>query len=705
MKPAKEAEKSPFPECGQSLPKVVNKSGISCDFCGKTFKFQTTLRQHEIIHYGIKQHECELCHHRFLHKSTLKCHLRMHTGEKPYKCPHCPKTFRGQTALNCHIFRHTNEGAKCPVCSKVFATSSIVKQHLKQVHTTERSNVCNLCGVTYKHLKSLRMHLRNHQKRVCPECDAEFDSVYAMLKHRKQSHMKENLPFKCEHCDRTFEHRSKLASHTNLRGRPFQCELCCHSFNKQEFLTNHERRIHWKEMGLERLKVAEPLNGWNRKGIPKPKRTKTSSKPIQTKDLNSDNGLIAEREKQNDSCDGKDVLTMRVKEDMSTIKEEPAIVSDPLEPETTGEYHEYIFKPEQPCSKAMAQQEDFCNEPVLKREEKLDNVIYVNNSIGSQNIQVKTPVKPLKAGHNKNNHLCCPLCGIICDGTAALRRHQCEPRRKQQQSSKDSLICEICGHSYASVATLLVHHVQQHRVARFQCDRCHRSFGFRCILEKHIRSEHELERMPCNLCGKTFKYAQDLKVHMQHHDDPRPFKCDQCDSTFRFPGALRSHKILHQKEHPFKCDVCGKDFRYENSLRVHKRLHTGVKKFKCDVCEREFSTKAPMLRHMKVHESGREMACVVCGLVYYKKVDLEIHQSKKHPDHASVGKVKPILRCDKCGKEFTKKSNLKAHSYTHEEVYRFPCKQCSQSFKQRAGLLNHTTVYHRETIVPATAGS
>ncbi|XP_053665941.1 zinc finger protein ZFP2-like [Anopheles marshallii] len=685
MKPTEAVEKPELPECGQALAKVVNKNAIVCEFCGKTFKSQAALRQHEIIHYGIKQHECESCHRRFLHKTTLTCHQRMHTGEKPYKCPHCPKTFRGQTALNCHIFRHTNEGPKCPVCSKVYATSSVMKQHLKQVHTTERSNVCNLCGVTYKHRNSLRIHLRNHQKRVCPECGAEFDSVHAMLKHRKQSHKKENLPFKCEHCDRAFEHRSKLASHENLRGRLFQCELCCHSFNKQDFLTNHQRRIHWKVMGLERLRVAEPLNGWNRKGIPKPKGTKTSSKAMQQEGINIQNGLVDECGKQNDSCDAKDV---------STIKEESAIVSDHADLETTDECHV-----RQPCSDVMPREEDFSNEPVLNREEKLDNVTYANNSTDSQNIQ------DLKASHKKNNDFCCSLCGIICEGAAALKRHQCEPRKTQQQSSKDSLICEICGNSYASVGTLFVHHVRQHRAARFQCDRCHRSFGFLCILEKHIRTEHEHERVSCNLCGKTFKYAQDLKVHMQHHDDPRPFKCDQCDSSFRFPSALKSHTILHQKEHPFKCDVCGKDFRYENSLRVHKRLHTGMKKFKCDVCEREFSTKAPMLRHMKVHESGREMACVVCGLVYYKKVDLEIHQSKEHPDHASVGKVKPILRCDKCGKEFTKKSNLKAHSYTHEEVYRFPCTQCSQSFKQRAGLLNHTNVYHRATVVPATAGS
>uniref|UniRef100_A0A182RBR3 C2H2-type domain-containing protein n=1 Tax=Anopheles funestus TaxID=62324 RepID=A0A182RBR3_ANOFN len=685
MQPAEKTKQKLLLERGQPLATIENKSAITCAFCDKTFKFQATLRQHEKVHYGIKQHECETCHRRFLHKSTLKCHLRVHTGEKPYKCPHCPKTFRGQTALNCHVFRHTNEGAKCPLCEKVFATSSIVKQHLKQVHTNERSNVCNLCGATYKHLKSLRIHIRNHQKRVCPECDVEFNSVYAMLKHRKHSHIKENLPFKCEHCDRAFEHRSKLASHENLRGRPFQCELCCHSFNKQVYLTNHQRRIHWREMGLERLRVAEPQNGWNRKGIPKPKRAKTSPKSAETEDLHSDYGLVEdENEKQNDPA---------IKEEaVAVVKEE----LDQSVQERTDGCHKNEIQPDQAYLDVMIKQEDFANESVHKNEDKSNNMADANNSADQ-------PIKVLKARYNTYDDFCCSLCGILCDGAAGLRRHECKPVPKKQLSSKKPLICGVCGNVYASLATLYVHSVKHHRSARFQCDQCCRSFGFRCFLENHIRTEHEHQRMPCKLCDKTFKYAQDLKVHMQHHDDPRPFKCDQCASVFRFPGALRSHKFLHQIKLPFMCDTCGKQFRFANSLRVHKRLHTGVKQFKCDICKREFSTKAPLLRHKKIHDSGREMACVVCGMVYYKKVDLEIHQSKEHPDHASVGKVKPIYSCERCGKEFTKKSNLKAHSYTHEEVYRFSCKLCNQSFKQHAGLRNHIVNNHKPAKVPTSA--
>uniref|UniRef100_A0A182NV41 C2H2-type domain-containing protein n=1 Tax=Anopheles dirus TaxID=7168 RepID=A0A182NV41_9DIPT len=602
-----------------------NKRIISCEFCGKTFKFQATLYQHEKVHYGIKQHECEVCHRRFLHKSTLKCHLRLHTGEKPYQCPHCTKTFRGQTALNCHIFHHTKQGVKCPQCSKVFATSSIVKQHLRQVHTNDRPNVCNLCGATYKYLKSLKVHLTNHQKRVCPECGVGFSTMHEMRKHQK-THIKEVLPFQCGHCERTFNQRSKLTTHENLRGRSFQCDICCHSFNKQVYLTNHQRRCHWKEMGLERLRVAEPRNGWKRKGIPKPKRILKQPASAE-ENLSANSGFVDNNGKQVHN----DAVTCET--DLNAHSTVAATIVAENENSNAGGYSEYF----------------------IKSDEDVTDVILLPE-ISSKEVAFTV----------------------------------------EESTQRSALICEQCGNRYTSATTLAVHRTRQHRSKRFQCDQCHRSFGFRCFLQRHIRTDHQNMRIACTLCDKQFKYPQDLKIHMRHHEDPKPFKCDQCTSEFRFPGALRSHRILHQSAPPFKCDICGKQFRFQNSLHVHKRLHLGIKEFKCSVCEREFSTKAPLLRHMKVHEDGRKQECTACGEVFYKKVDLVIHQSREHPGHGSKGKLQPIYTCEHCGKEFIKKSNLKVHTYIHEEVYRFQCKFCSQSFKQHAGLRNHMIKFHQQ---------
>lgn len=94
------------------------------------------------------------------------------------------------------------------------------------------------------------------------------------MTHRK-IHAQDHFQFKCTFCDRKFEKEDELVSHNKLRGRTYQCDMCCHSFNKTDYLENHNRRNHWKELGLEQLKVAPPKNGWNRKGVPKPKKKET----------------------------------------------------------------------------------------------------------------------------------------------------------------------------------------------------------------------------------------------------------------------------------------------------------------------------------------------------------------------------------------------------------------------------------------------
>ncbi|XP_050086697.1 zinc finger protein ZFP2-like [Anopheles aquasalis] len=613
-----------------------------CNFCNKTFKFNATLRQHEKIHYGIKQFECAVCQRRFLHKGTLKCHLRMHTGETPYKCPHCPKSFRGQTALNCHVFRHTKTGVQCPECGKVFATRSIVKQHLQQVHTAQRPHVCNVCGITYKYLKTLRLHLRTHEKRVCPECDMVFHSVYAMRKHRK-SHTKETWPFRCTFCGRRFEKQVELKSHGKLRGRPFQCTLCCHSFNERIFLTNHERRNHWKQLGIERLKMRQSRCAGNQIG-PVIGTSNCEAERQSSPEL----GSVACRSKTDFNIPLSEIVT-DMQNEAANLAENVAGTSS--NEETLTVMYNVIVESETPEN---------------------DSSVHEITSVATAVLFPNTSSNAISSDDSSQQ-----ICVI--------------DRGRSQSKTQQEVMCETCGKLYSSAATLAVHRTNHHQAKRFSCTQCERSFGYRCHLDQHFQRQHRQEQLACKLCAKTFKYAQDLHVHMKHHQDAKPYKCDQCTSTFRFPSALRSHLILHKTDRPFRCEECGKSFRYDNSLRVHRRLHADAKQYECEICHHKFFTKHVMVRHMKVHARQKGLNCEICQTVFYKKRDLIIHQTKEHSSAV------PIYGCDICGKEFVKKCNLQMHSYLHEEVLRFVCMFCNQGFKQYSGLRNHTLRAHPQS--------
>jgi len=83
---------------------------FSCGRCEKSFKSLKSLRTHEKIHLGIKDHICHYCGKGFVKHQALKMHLRVHTGEKPFVCHICSKAFNQQTPLKRHLDLHKKNG-------------------------------------------------------------------------------------------------------------------------------------------------------------------------------------------------------------------------------------------------------------------------------------------------------------------------------------------------------------------------------------------------------------------------------------------------------------------------------------------------------------------------------------------------------------------------------------------------------------------
>ncbi|CAH2096906.1 unnamed protein product [Euphydryas editha] len=133
------------------------------------------------------------------------------------------------------------------------------------------------------------------------------------------------------------------------------------------------------------------------------------------------------------------------------------------------------------------------------------------------------------------------------------------------------------------------------------CETCGASFTSNASLQAHIRRHLGIKPFVCSVCGYACVLNMELRRHMMRHTGVRPYKCRVCDRRFGDFGSRQKHERLHMGLRPYQCSLCGKAFTYSYVLANHMLTHTGEKKYSCGPCNKKFTKAHHLKYHNKVH--------------------------------------------------------------------------------------------------------
>lgn len=133
---------------------------------------------------------------------------------------------------------------KCKFCDNLFPDKSSCHEHTKVMHLKKYR--CEICGKGFCHNPTLKRHIRRHvgdKPHACNQCDYRATKNYAVEKHKRLIHDRENLSKNhcCDICGKRFAGRSNLTEHiaTHSENRTFLCGVCGRALKNKQSLNRH----------------------------------------------------------------------------------------------------------------------------------------------------------------------------------------------------------------------------------------------------------------------------------------------------------------------------------------------------------------------------------------------------------------------------------------------------------------------------------
>ncbi|XP_053685355.1 zinc finger protein ZFP2-like [Sabethes cyaneus] len=461
-----------------------NVKNFSCEICSKSFKYNVQLRIHMRTHSGERPHTCEICHRGFSQLSNLRSHRKVHSKVKPYKCQLCFKSFTMLDNLTAHSLKCVKDKYRCMLCSKSFAKEGNLMSHL-QCHSdgvVEKNFKCEMCPKSFKNKEDWKRHVRVHtgeKPYICDICNKGFAQKANLLSHRK-THLKPDIIFKCEKCDK----------------------IC----RTQKLL-----ELHVQKCGATELNATPPAPN---PPTPTPSPMVSSPPMSVTPTLEALSDLLRYEIAMRAPAEFKEILL----ETMEKKKQALAAKQAATNQGTSGSRHyrcEVCFKVYSQYPSLVKHRKMHLKSPrVRSKSVEADDRPYYCDICG-KNFKFNRNLKVHMKLHTKaNGCFKCDKCSSTFELADQLKRHLLEHPIDVEKIFN----CEFCSNTFKSNEDLKRHRRSHTGERPFKCDTCPKAFTQLSNLRAHTKI-HEKKRTAygCNICLLELDSLEALNIHLKTH--------------------------------------------------------------------------------------------------------------------------------------------------------------------------------------------
>ena len=319
----------------------------------------------------------------------------------------------------------------------------------------------------------------------CATCNIICPNLTGLLEHMKQHKARNQTPYMCHFCGKSFECAQNFSDHQLLdQCTPYKCDVCGMKFMLESNFYHHKKNAH--------------------------KMCHICGKSFElARDLSNHQLMEHHPFFKCDICDTEFLKESNFNHHKDTAHKMCHLCGKIFKSANELSYHRLldhrtIYK----C--------DRCDMEFLKES---------------------------NCNHHKENcprrrrgaHMC-----KICD--ADLKTYERLYTHLNQHDELKTFVCEICGKGFVFQGQLNSHLRKHNKDKNYQCEECGKAIKSNEAFKKHQQRHKGIKPYMCDICGKKLASPEGYKSHVTAHKGPPPFMCDLCDKGYYTQGNLKNHK-------------------------------------------------------------------------------------------------------------------------------------------------------------------